>query len=84
MNVRGSKEFGVSGLGKQFQPPPPGLPLGQPRVLVPAAIPARLSSQVSGWQESSSPAPGPGAAQAPTYLWCSLSRRWFCGDGSRA
>lgn len=48
MDVRSSKEFGVSGLGEQFQPP---LPLEQPRVLVPLPH-TRLSSPVSGGRKA--------------------------------
>lgn len=80
MDVKGSKEFGVSGLGEQFQPPTlfPWTSLGSRYPL------ARLSSRVSSSRKAPAQFQALRAAQAPAYLWCSLSGRWVFGDGGRA
>ena len=83
MDVRGSKELGVLGLKERFQPPSPApalFPCSSPRSWYP---PARLSSRVSG-RKAPAQFQALRAAQAPAYLWCSLSGRWVCGDGGRA
>lgn len=83
MDVRGSKELGVLGFKERFQPPSPApalFPCSSPRSWYP---PARLSSRVSG-RNAPAQFQAPRAAQAPAYLWCSLSGRWVCGDGGRA